>query len=225
MARRTPCFKMSERRHSGMGVGSVVEGSSGSKPRPHSGHRAQVSPERSCTHDRQYRLAGAAGADLLDAALVTGKIVGMWAGYAPPMHFDFVDAVLESSPDRIVTVKNVSASEEYLQDHFPSFPVLPGVFMIEAMAQAARRLLSMRDPALARHVLGSVRALKYGTFVRPGDSMRIEVSLMSAGEGSQFEFKGAASVVRAGIEPGGDAPTCVSGRFTLRPIHLPSVSG
>lgn len=149
----------------------------------------------------------------------------MSAGYAPPMHFDFVDAVLESSPDRIVTVKNVAASEEYLQDHFPSFPVLPGVFMIEAMTQAARRLLSMRDPTLARHVLGSVRALKYGTFVRPGDSMRIEVSLMSAGEGGQFEFRGAASVLRAGSEPAESAPTCVSGRFTLRPIRFTPASG
>lgn len=141
------------------------------------------------------------------------------------MHFDFVDAVLESSGDRIVTVKNVSASEEYLQDHFPSFPVLPGVFMIEAMTQAARRLLSMRDPALARHVLGSVRALKYGTFVRPGDSMRVEVLLLKSAEGGQFEFKGSASVVRAGIALGAETPACVSGRFTLRPVRVAAVSG
>ena len=49
------------------------------------------------------------------------------------MHFDLVDRVIEQSPDRIVTIKQVTASEEYLQDHFPSFPVLPGVFMVDTL--------------------------------------------------------------------------------------------
>src|SRR5262249_58553760 len=61
-----------------------------------------------------------------------------------PMHFDLVDRVLEQSPDRIVTLKHVSAAEEYLQDHFPTFPVLPGVMMLEAMVQAGRRMLEKR---------------------------------------------------------------------------------
>ncbi|CAE7216871.1 fabZ, partial [Symbiodinium necroappetens] len=112
------------------------------------------------------------------------------------MHFDFVDRVLEVSDERIVTVKAVSMSEEYLQDHFPSFPVLPGVFMIESMVQAARRLLTERDPALSRHVLSGVRALKYGTFVSPGRTMRIEVSLLKETE-EGFEFKGSGVVLEA----------------------------
>lgn len=138
------------------------------------------------------------------------------------MRFHFVDAVLEISPDRIVTIKNVSMAEEYLQDHFPTFPVLPGVFMIESLVQAARRLLAEREPRLHRHVLGSVRALKYGTFVRPGDTMRIDVTVHQALPGDAFEFKGAATVERP--LPGGakEAATCVSGRFTLRASHVAS---
>ena len=135
------------------------------------------------------------------------------------MHFDFVDKVLELDDDRIVTLKSVSMAEEYLQDHFPSFPVLPGVFMIESMVQAARKLLEHRDPALSRHVLGGVRALKYGTFVSPGNTMRIEVSLHKQGEAGVYEFKGGATVL-SHAEPSDTPPSCVSGRFSLRPVCI-----
>ena len=57
------------------------------------------------------------------------------------MLFDFVDDVLERDGRTIVTVKRVTAADEYLRDHFPTFPVLPGVLMLESMVQAARRLL------------------------------------------------------------------------------------
>jgi len=73
------------------------------------------------------------------------------------MHFDLVDRVLELAPDRIVTLKQVSAAEEYLQDHFPSFPVLPGVMMLEALVQAARRLAESRAPRI--YALISARGL------------------------------------------------------------------
>lgn len=139
------------------------------------------------------------------------------------MHFDFVDSVLEITPERIVTLKNVSASEEYLQDHFPTFPVLPGVFMIESMVQAGRRWLAARDARFARHVLGGVRALKYGTFVRPGDTMRIEVALQRPLDNGAFEFKGSATVLRGGFPADSEPPTCVSGRFTLRPVNVRSM--
>lgn len=137
------------------------------------------------------------------------------------MHFDLVDRVLELSPDRITTLKNVSLSEEYLQDHFPSFPVLPGVLMIESMVQAARRLLASRDPRLGRHVLAGVRALKYGTFVRPGDSMRVEVVVHKELPEGVFDFRGSAEVIRPG-EPEGATATAVSGRFMLRAVRLSS---
>jgi 3-hydroxyacyl-[acyl-carrier-protein] dehydratase len=136
------------------------------------------------------------------------------------MHFDFVDRVLEETPERIVTLKGVTGAEEYLQDHFPTFPVLPGVFMIEAMVQAARRLLAAGDARRSRHVLGGVRALKYGSFVRPGDAMRVEVVLLKPMEEGAFEFKGSAAVLRAGADTTTEPPPCVSGRFTLRPVKV-----
>lgn len=135
------------------------------------------------------------------------------------MHFCLVDAVLELAPDRIVAIKNVSAAEEYLQDHFPTFPVLPGVLMIESMVQAARTLLASRDPAEGRHVLGGVRALKYGALVRPGDALHVDVSLIEATPDGSREFRGTGQVLRAGRMDGA-VQTAVSGRFTLRPVRL-----
>ncbi len=131
------------------------------------------------------------------------------------MHFDLVDQVVEIDSDRIVTLKNVTMAEEYLQDHFPGFPILPGVLMIEALVQASRRLLRERDPALGRHVLGEVRALKYGSLVRPGDSLRIEVSLNKESPEGVFGFKGTGTVLRAGHDAD-QAPQAVSGRFSMR---------
>jgi 3-hydroxyacyl-[acyl-carrier-protein] dehydratase len=127
------------------------------------------------------------------------------------MHFDLVDRVLEQGPDRIVTLKQVTAAEEYLQDHFATFPVLPGVLMLEAMAQAARRLIESRGEA-GPVVLSGVRALKYGRFVRPGAALRVEVTL-GGFAGGVYDFKGEAFV----SEPGAaEAASAASGRFMMR---------
>ncbi len=131
------------------------------------------------------------------------------------MRFDLVDRVLETSPQRLVALKCVTAAEEYLADHFPTFPVLPGVMMLEAMVQAARRLAGETNAPMPL-VLGRVRALKYGRFVRPGETIRVEVDLLKR-EGDSREFKGQVLVANTD----GQAATAASGRFTLRPA-LPS---
>jgi 3-hydroxyacyl-[acyl-carrier-protein] dehydratase len=136
------------------------------------------------------------------------------------MHFDLVDRVLEQTGDRIVTLKHVTAAEEYLQDHFPSFPVLPGVMMLEALVQAGRRLLSQRHPEPL--VLGKVRALKYGRFVKPGSTLRVEVTLHKSNEDGTFDLKGEATLIDPS-EPAPDEPAvAVSGRFLLRPVSVAS---
>jgi 3-hydroxyacyl-[acyl-carrier-protein] dehydratase len=131
------------------------------------------------------------------------------------MHFDLIDAVLERTPDRIITLKNVSAAEEYLQDHFPSFPVLPGVMMLECMVHAARRLLDPDNTAPLPWVLGRVRALRYGTFVKPGDSLIIEVTRKKP---DAPDFTGEVKVRRATNIT--DLLTAASGRFELRPTNV-----
>lgn len=137
------------------------------------------------------------------------------------MHFDFVDAVLSRSDKQIVTVKQVSRAEEYLQDHFASFPVLPGVFMIESMVHAARRLLDEHAAAQVsgprRYVLGGVRAVKYGRFVKPGEALVVTVDLLKQSE-EGFEFKGQ-GLVRDSSGKMLDDATAVSGRFVMRPIR------
>lgn len=130
------------------------------------------------------------------------------------MHFSLVDRVIEQSADRIVTLKHVSSAEEYLQDHFPSYPVLPGVMMLEAMVQAARRLC---DTQTAPMVLGQVRALKYGAFVRPGATLRVNVTLHKRNDDGTIDFKGEGTLIEPGTS--NEPPTAVSGRFLLRPVR------
>jgi len=131
------------------------------------------------------------------------------------MHFDLIDAVVEQSPTRIVTHKHVTNAEEYLQDHFPGYPVLPGVMMLEAMVQAARHLAGPQPIPL---VLGQARALKYGAFVRPGSTLRVTVDLHKHLEGGAIEFKGEAHLL-TGLRDAGEPKVAVSGRFALRPVR------
>ena len=137
------------------------------------------------------------------------------------MKFILLDDIIEQTPNRIVVLKQVSLAEEYLADHFPTFPVLPGVLMIETMVQAARRMLSDRGDA--RLVLGEVKALKFGSMVRPGQTLVVEVTLQKSLENGSYTCKGIGRVRKLGSGenetslPTGE--TAVSGRFTMRPIR------
>ena len=96
-----------------------------------------------------------------------------------PMQFILIDRILELEPGRrIVAVKNLTLAEEYLAEHFPGFPVLPGVLMLEAMAQASAWLIRVSESyAHSVVVLKSVKAVKYGSFVTPGQQLRIEAEI------------------------------------------------
>ncbi len=97
------------------------------------------------------------------------------------MRFTLVDRIVELEPgDHISAVKNLSMAEEYLADHFPGFPVMPGVLMLEAMTEAGAWLIrASEDFANAIVVLKEARNVKYGQFVEPGQTLRIEAKIIS----------------------------------------------
>lgn len=136
------------------------------------------------------------------------------------MHFCLVDRILERTDDRIVTIKLVSNAEEYLRDHFPGFPVLPGVMMLEAMVQAGRALVDPDDAASPPMVLGGVKALKYGRFVKPGATIRVTVVKQKDLEGGAVDLKGEVRLIEPGADASGELPVACSGRFVLRPARV-----
>ncbi len=94
--------------------------------------------------------------------------------------FVLVDRVLEVEDGRLVAIKNVTGSEEFFQGHFPGAPVMPGVLLMESLAQAAGIWL-LRDEAdpgrFEVHLVGIDEA-KFRRPVHPGDQLRLEVHLL-----------------------------------------------
>ena len=94
-----------------------------------------------------------------------------------PQRFPFlmIDRVLEASPAKVVAVKNVTVNEPFFLGHFPEQKYMPGVLMIEAMAQAGIILYRQKFPNDKLLFLVSVKARFYAP-VTPGDQLRIEVT-------------------------------------------------
>ena len=95
--------------------------------------------------------------------------------------FVMVDRVLSSTEDTLVAIKNVTINEPCFTGHFPENPVFPGVLQIEAMAQAAGLLMSLKlgqSGAMNNVYFMSVDKVKFRSVVQPGDQLRIEVKLL-----------------------------------------------
>ncbi len=95
------------------------------------------------------------------------------------MRFSLLDRIDKLEPDvRISAVKTLSMAEEYLADHFPNFPVMPGVLMLEAMTQAGAWLVrATEDFASSVVVLNEARNVKYGQFVEPGQTLLVTAEI------------------------------------------------
>lgn len=100
------------------------------------------------------------------------------------MRFTLLDRVVAIDPGKSITaIKGLSLSEEYLADHFPRFPVMPGVLMLEAMTQAAAWTIRLgEDFAHSIVVLRSARNVKYGDFVEPGKVLTVTAEVLSQDE-------------------------------------------
>jgi 3-hydroxyacyl-[acyl-carrier-protein] dehydratase len=95
--------------------------------------------------------------------------------------FLLVDRIIELDPGkRIVGLKHVSMSDQYLQGHFPNYPLMPGVLMVEALAQTGA-VLVMHDPANVEKLafLARLDNCRFRQQVRPGDTLRLEVEVTS----------------------------------------------
>jgi 3-hydroxyacyl-[acyl-carrier-protein] dehydratase len=96
--------------------------------------------------------------------------------------FLLVDRILELEPGkRVVGIKNVSINEEFFLGHFPGNPVMPGVLIIEAMAQTAAVgvLTAISDPEKRGAYLTGVDKCRFRRPVVPGDQLRLEVEIVS----------------------------------------------
>jgi len=91
-----------------------------------------------------------------------------------------VDRIVEIGPDSIVGIKNVTANEPFFQGHFPEYPVMPGVLIVEAMAQVGGILVlkELEDRKTKLVLFAAIEEAKFRKPVLPGDVLRMELKTL-----------------------------------------------
>jgi len=128
------------------------------------------------------------------------------------MRFILIDKIVSLEPGRqIRAVKNVSLAEEYLSEHFPTFPVLPGVLLLEGLIESASWLVRESENfAHSMILLAEARNVKYKSFLAPGEAIEYTVEAKTIEENiSSFTGLGSS---------GGE--TIVEAKFSLRHFNL-----
>lgn len=128
------------------------------------------------------------------------------------MRFSQLDRITECVPgERLRAIKCVSLAEQHLQDHFPLFPVMPGVLMLEALTQASSWLIRVSQqfkPSMV--VLYESRNVKFQDFVAPGDTLEVVTEILKA-EDSLVHLKVTGTIGQR---------TAVNGRLVLDAFTL-----
>jgi len=108
--------------------------------------------------------------------------------------FLLVDRIIHLEPGtKAIGIKNVTINEEFFQGHFPGQPIMPGVLIIEALAQVAG-LLAFRSGATGKSVyFMSIEKAKFRRPVVPGDQLRLEINILQQ-RGNVWRFSGSAIV-------------------------------
>jgi len=126
--------------------------------------------------------------------------------------FLLVDRILERTREEIVGLKNVTMNEPFFQGHFPGHPIMPGVLIVEAMAQTGGILAFSLSPKNERNVvyLAGLDKVRFRKPVRPGDQLILKLKLLKQ-RGPVFKMRGEAFVgdqlvaeaeLMASVDPG-----------------------
>ncbi len=128
------------------------------------------------------------------------------------MRFSQVDRIAELTPGQsILTVRSLSLVEDYLKDHFPRFPIMPGVLMVEALFQTSMWLVRATDQF--QHAVVALRKtnnMKFSGFVQPGDQLIMTAKIKSSDE----------SLTRLKVSGSVDGNVTASGVLTVDSYNL-----
>lgn len=132
------------------------------------------------------------------------------------MRFSLVDRIEEVTPGHSIrAVKNLTLGEEYLADHFPTFPVMPGVLMLQTLIEAGAWLWRITDDfKYSMIVLREAKNVKYGQFMEPGKRMTVTVEF-SEQKDDLADFKGKGE---------SEGKQTVSARFVLARYNLAKIN-
>ena len=139
--------------------------------------------------------------------ILSNRSVGFSAEQFRRMKFCLVDRIAELVPGELIsTQKNVSLAEEYLQDHFPGFSVLPGVMMVETMVQSCAWLSRVTDDfRFSTLLLKQAKAVKFNSFLKPGQTLHVTAKMRKNSD-AEASFAASGTV---------DGESAVSARIVL----------
>lgn len=128
------------------------------------------------------------------------------------MRFSLIDRITALEHGKSITaIKNLTLAEEYLGDHFPGFPVMPGVLMVETLVQAGAWLMRYtEDFKYSVVLLKQAKAIRFPNFVQPGNTLTVTLNVHKW-EDNECTFKATGSV---------DGKGSVNARLTLEQFNV-----